>query len=794
MDPRWNLDPKHIIQMELVQISMIPQSTEIEVDSEEKRLIILCHFLAANGIPALYLSKPPDYMNSNTNSRVVMVFDMDQKLRNIDLPYYVDTASTMFDFHRRRSKSMMFHFKRALTLVLLYKYFKYKPIYMTSYIIIPEGDDEWPGPIIVRHDPVILSDGLAIRTLVLGDIGISFRVNMCICRHNYILVSPYEQPFYVANLLQNNTLECKYLNGSTYRFSYSDEKIMILLDPPPYLSKLYKGKIEMPKAIPNPRLNQNIQIYNKSFRQYKVFHISMKEIDEFFRRSKTLETKEPEKQEEPVTDDQKDDIFIEIEPSIEDIISEFIIPHEVYGKLVSILDKYYLVPFDQHIPMMGNNPVLLSMLSFTVKIRSILSPDNFYNFTVFNNISRCIKLEVPTLCINQNGSSTNIPANDLFKFWENERLQPISGKKECFLVIIADRKLNHERVLDYKNNLQHVYNLYGLGTLRDSPKYDSPILIEKDYIEATISSMTQEDKLIEFRNYPLMVIVLSDIISDIKHNLYIKFVMPNSNEMQPEGIRSTAFVIYTLIRIHSNANIYGYKTIANMSKYLRGLLDYRYQPAYILLATSSDLVLHLAWEPRIGHAVIIDECGTMFANYEEITEAKQISDIYQEIESFMKPIQVTMIIVILGEGLTQEQLTSYKQFLPRLQVYTIAPMPSIQTYYQDIECRDIFVFSSYEYSESEDIFQHPIETGFVISKKYTSYMINLYQHEQFVQPKDAIIDYAKQISNLSWLSIKPDFNERATAFPPHIAALLQTTKTDLYKFTPLDFLPFSGLP
>ena len=100
--------------------------------------------------------------------------------------------------------------------------------------------------------------------------------------------------------------------------------------------------------------------------------------------------------------------------------------------------------------------------------------------------------------------------------------------------------------------------------------------------------------------------------------------------------------------------------------------------------------------------------------------------------------------------------------------------------------RILITFDSPEQEfESNESYTPPQITCYVLSKFHPSYSVSLYRQLD----KNMLINYAKEMSHLSWLTVKPGCKYRTTSYPPHIFALLKMNQCNTLVISRFEFLP-----
>jgi hypothetical protein len=196
------------------------------------------------------------------------------------------------------------------------------------------------------------------------------------------------------------------------------------------------------------------------------------------------------------------------------------------------------------------------------------------------------------------------------------------------------------------------------------------------------------------------------------------------------------------------------------------------------------MTIHIVWEERTQVSMWSDDVGSILlnVNHFQLDRIKVLLQTpYTTLGSDLRRITFT----VLAEGLTSELLRQLTDCLPpNVDIFTICAIPGVQTRFDDVFLDDVVVFDAHE-QVWQSQYQMPRETCFVLSQQHPGYKLAIYRGGG----RDELLEFAKQMSHLSWLSAKPGSEARAVAYPPHVSALLAHGRGSVFAISRFEFLP-----
>jgi hypothetical protein len=123
-------------------------------------------------------------------------------------------------------------------------------------------------------------------------------------------------------------------------------------------------------------------------------------------------------------------------------------------------------------------------------------------------------------------------------------------------------------------------------------------------------------------------------------------------------------------------------------------------------------------------------------------------------------------------------------------LFAVCPAPAVQVVFKEAFDDDALIFTKREQCWQGE-FVEPVASGFVVSQHHPAYLCSLYVCHENEKPRVVLRDYVQNMSDLSWLSVKPGSEKRTIAYPPHICALLRKNHEDTLVVSRFEFLPSS---
>lgn len=264
MSVDWNLDDIQLIEFPIIQIKFTSieniQSDDASISQLRKsipiRLFILSHRIAHFGIPSIFTESTPNYLdfdqiqsqnNILENIPSVIVFDIHNKFddffQNFQLPTWAvitkinwslknpninpnNENNTFFDL----SEEFFDDLQQAITLKIHYQYFLLKPLYFTSYILVPPQTviknsrninesnikiNSVIEPTIIQPVPSFVANSIRIRWVIQPNLSCVVNPRSTPKIGSYILFPPFRHPLCITSITKEKTKIYNNLPDST---------------------------------------------------------------------------------------------------------------------------------------------------------------------------------------------------------------------------------------------------------------------------------------------------------------------------------------------------------------------------------------------------------------------------------------------------------------------------------------------------------------------------------------------------------------------------------------------------
>jgi hypothetical protein len=300
--------------------------------------------------------------------------------------------------------------------------------------------------------------------------------------------------------------------------------------------------------------------------------------------------------------------------------------------------------------------------------------------------------------------------------------------------------------------------------------------------------------LSEYQQYPILAFIVGPLIFDVEftpHSI-ISYVRPESvSTAGVDEIKTFAFIVYSRIRVFTP----GPFGMVNASRSDSAALffGFRYQPPFVLRRWSSEEVtLHIAWDCRQEASAWIDDSGSALHFFPRTPLAK-LAELMTDALRFLSSVRVRFTVAVIGSGISRELLASLRSAFGGLEVIILAvnPEPAVQVIFRDVFDDDAVIFSDSEQCrEGDEKICEPGEaTCYVVARSLLAYSASVYMRSSAEEAKEVLLDFAKQMSHLSWLSVKPGSELRTISIPPHVVALLRKLASPCSMLSQYEFLP-----
>ena len=780
----WNLESLDIATVRVFQVVYSSDAVSDTEFASDRRLLVLSHAIAYAGIPALWVRQTPSYLKRRESGASVLVFDLKDEFGRFKLPVYVTDEATVFEIARPFASEFYDQLQRALCLASYYELRELKPLYFTSFLLIP-GSGSKSEPFLYQRVPVRKNKKLCMRTTMKGSLDFVVDMRLPVPAGSFVLVPPYEHPFYVMSCAQDkHKMSLLSVEKEFISIDYTKTVFVLITRPPVQMASFY----EMSEQSKAPAARRMCQFETKEW-----YEFPQEDIDSFIAARFAVDESGPdeEKKETMVS------VFEYPEITIEQVLSQMISDEKERQAIFECLGPEGTLPsrrFELHIRAAS----FLSFFRFDFGFSDVKPP---YHAQSLIRGSRCEyeRLGIPGILVGCDGAISNASASEVIDNWVEKRYQPISGPKSGHYIVVSTPDIPIEHAKLFFKQLSHIYTLHEFGTLTPFPRFEAYYSIPVADMSSFIMSFYNDQLLSEFQQFHLLTFIVGPPIYDsgFRPHSILSYVRPESIDTAGhEEISAFAFVVYSRIRNFSPAP-YGMISLAPASLGDAGSLffGYRYQPPFVLPRQNErKMTMHVAWDQAQNMSAWMDDIGSVL-QFIPNTPLGKIIQTMGNCVKIMEGTEVRFTISVLAEGLSPELLsqieTALGPFLPNTTIFSVSPEPTVQVLFKE-EFQDdaVIIADAEQYRSSTDgEFARPYATCYVVAHTLPAYSVCVYTKPTVTSPETTLMEYVKQMSHLSWLSVKPGSRSRTISYPPHICALIRKNSASTTILSRYEFLP-----
>jgi hypothetical protein len=589
---------------------------------------------------------------------------------------------------------------------------------------------------------------------------------------SYILLPPFEHPFCVINSI-GGRMTLLYVDHSVRTVQAEQSLFVHLTNPNLAMPSYFRAE---KKAKESPLSETLLTLKATDF-----FDFDAHEFASYFARRFSDDGR-------PCPDEAPQSRFEFGEPTVSLVVDEQVLDTEARKALHTSLGSSPIFPSHRcHVRLIIAS--FLSFFRFDFGFSHSTAPQHGQQFCGYSYV-QYERLGIPPILVNCHGGPREVPADAVWERWERERLLPISGPKDAQFVVFCQNDLPRAAVKTYFNEFCHIYRLFGFGNLSPLPTGESFFYEATEALAGKIEEFFRSQPLSEFQTYPTLSFIVAPPIHDAKFNpnSIINYVRPWSvTSGSTDEIRTLAIVVYSRTRLFAPSPF----GMIDIARYETAMLffGFRYQPPYLLRRAGDGMTMHIAWDPVNRLAAWMDDIGSVLHVLPH-TSLESLARLVGDLISFLRGTEIRLTLAILGEGIRDSGIASIeKTFGPhfkKLTLVSLIPAPAVQVVFTEVFDDDAFILSKQEQLR-EGNFRVPLATAYVASKHHPAYCCSLYLAEG--PPETTLLEYLKNMSHLSWLSVKPGAEKRTISYPPHICALLRKNHSETLVVNRFEFLP-----
>jgi hypothetical protein len=756
---------------DIIQITVDAALPESNAMANNFRLLVLSHRLGHQGVPAFYLDGTPPYSSFPAAGAVVVAFDLFRSFDRFRL------SDELFEAHRWTWDatadlpiSFFDHLQRALTVRAFYEFRKYDPLYFTTFLLVA-GTDMISEPFIYQPVPVRRSGTICVRTVIQGGLSVLVGARLGVQVGSYVLVPPFEHPFSVVALLRGKLT-----------LLYVDRSVRTIL-PDRVFAHLTNPNLAMPSYFKcDGPMRQPLQKELAALKATDFFDYEPAELARYFAARFASDSEGQ--------DDMLSSLFEYEEPTIIHMIGEQIeSPDERRAVEKAIGNEPYFPSKRCKLQLIIAN--FLSFFRFDFGFSEVSPPSNGQGLATYS-FCEYQRLGIPRILVNYHGALRDVPADTVCERWEEERFLPISGPKNCHFVVFSHSVIHRQAVECFFSEFSHIYNLLGFGRIAPVPEIECFYFELPDHLATKIDEFFKGYPLSEFRECPVLSFIVAPPIFDpaFHPHTIVTYVRPAIvTSASEDEMKSLALVVYSRIRVFAPSpfgmiDVAGFETATLF-------FGYRYQPPYLLRRQHPFFTMHVAWDPVGELTTWMDDMGSVLHVLPR-TSLDVVARLLNDFQAFLTGPDVRITFTVLGEGISADLFGAierkFGQLLKITSVFAVAPAPAVQGLFKDVFDDDVVISAPMEQA-SDGAFRLPLATCFVASQRQPAYACSLYFSAQRGEPEGLLMEYVKNMSHLSWLSVKPGSEKRTISYPPHVCALLRKNHSETLVVNRFEFLP-----
>jgi hypothetical protein len=402
------------------------------------------------------------------------------------------------------------------------------------------------------------------------------------------------------------------------------------------------------------------------------------------------------------------------------------------------------------------------------------------------------RLGIPRILTNRHGGLLEVPADVVCHRWSLDRLLPISGPKDGQFVVFSQNLIPQHAVKAFFDAFCHIYALLGFGKLAPLPRTEPFRFESSEVIGDKVQEFFRSQPLTEFQQRPTLSFIVAPPIYDTTFHPHsiITYVRPLSITAASEDeIRTLAFVVYSRIRVFAPSP-FGMIDIARFETAML-FFGFRYQPPYLLRRSTTGITMHIGWDPRSELASWMDDIGSVLHVLPH-TNLDVLARLIADLADFLKDVEMRLTLTVLGEGIPEDLFLAIQNRLGRLSnrtcIFTVSPAPALQVVFGEAFDDDALIVTEPELCYAGQ-HREPLITAYVVSQRHPAYICSLYAGDNKTNPRLILESYLRNMSHLSWLSVKPGSETRTISYPPHICALLRKNHADTWMVNRFEWLP-----
>jgi hypothetical protein len=762
----WNLEGD--ARYPQIRVSQIASRTYDESDvfsAIRLRTLILAHVFAAHEIPAFFLESSPTYANPRFAYPIVIVFDLFDNFDDGLIPAWAGSYSWEWRPSELFDRQISDHLLRALTLLSYYRYAAFDPLYFTSFLLFPSRASIL-DPFLYQKVPVLRDRALRIRTVCQGGLDCVLGSRAPPAPGSFVLVPPHEHPLAVITATPTE-IQAQTIARSPLSVPLPGAYVT-LTRPPPLLHCLF------PASPPQPEFTELCH-----FTGINVFQTTTEDLRQFFaERHASLGPPPLSASGGPLQS-----VLQDFPPTPDQILAEEVPDARLRLAVQRCLGRECAAPSQRAALTVPAPPKrVLPATGFLAEIGfgGARAPARFAAWAPF----ALERAGVPALIVNRAGLVTDLPATAVLERWVEDRVAPISGAKPAHFVAFFEHALSLGDVEAFMRELAHAYQQYGFGRMVPFRRGEAFRAVSPASVPAELGAFFAAQPLSEFQQQPVLAFVFAPhALVDV--NAHVTFVPPRV--LGRAGAREAgalAFEVYARIRAPESP-------LAAAKR--PDPVTFKFQPPFLVRRVGDGLVIDclLCLQSRLF--IISDDIGSMLMTIPLVQASpdEHIVMVRKQIENLRARYQARgtlrkITLTLFGNGIASPLLAAIDAaFDGEVPVFTMAPAPAVQARFTEAFDDDAIAFGEIEQSVEGDIVEQPEAACFVIPRSYPAYQIAIYRGGDRAE----LAEFARRLSALSWLTVRPGAERRSVAWPPQLTTLVRNGRPSVLAVSRFEFLP-----
>jgi hypothetical protein len=776
----WNLNPLDIATFQFHQIRLYPAVLEDSELTSDRRLLIIAHSLSFHGVPAFFLQESPPYIHPFVLGSVVIAFDLWGAFQSFEISDAFTIVSHSYSCSAPFDGVFYEHLQRALILESYYVYRDLKPLYFTSYLLFP-GTASLSDPFLFQRIPIRRNGSLCIRTTLKGSLDFVLECHQPVPVGSFVLVPPHEHPYSVVGC-SSDVLSLVSVEKETLTLSFQDSVFVLLTRPTVLMPNFYR--VETPGKLFSAKDRRLCHFPTDDFYSFPSEH-----VDGFLASRFAMDS--PPQATAASADWDRSIEFPEL--SVCQILSQMIRDANERAAIFANLGVGCGFPSRRCTTVTISCASFLSFFRFDFGF-SVVHPPFHAQPMITGQPCRFDRLGIPRVLVARRGAAIEVAANLVVDDWESHRYQPVSGSKSGHFIVVYAKGIRLDETKTFFTEFRHLYRQLQFGELSPFPRFNAFYEVAMDGVPAFLSRFFADQCLSEYQQYPVLTFIVGPQIFDLdfKPHSIISYVRPESvSAASSDEIKTFAFIVYSRIRVFAPCPFGMINIAPNDSAAL--FFGFRYQPPFVLRRrSSSELTLHVAWDSNGRASAWIDDAGSAL-HFFPMMPLPKLAEVMTDAVRLLVGVSVRFTVSVLGVGISRELLGSLRASFNGLNVliFAVNPEPAVQVIFRDAFDDDAVIFGDQEQFREGDerVFQEADACCYVVARSLPAYSASLYLDKPGKKAKELLLEFVRDMSHLSWLSVKPGSELRTISLPPQVVALLRKITPPCSLLSRYEFLP-----